>query len=45
MTAMGRRAMLRKIVFGGLMLLVLVSVIFSFVGVLAVWDPAELFGY
>jgi hypothetical protein len=37
--------MLRKMVFGGLMVLVVVSVIFSFVGVLAVWDPSELFGY
>ncbi len=37
--------MLRKIVFGGLMALVVLSVIFSFVGVLAVWSPAELFGY
>ena len=37
--------MLRKIVFGAFLMLVALSVVFSIVGVLAVWSPAELFSY
>ncbi|MBB4142906.1 hypothetical protein GGQ72_001405 [Rhizobium rhizoryzae] len=37
--------MLRKIVFGAILVLVALSVVFSIVGVLAVWNPAELFNY
>lgn len=35
--------MLRKLVFAVLLLLVVCSVVFGIVGVLAVWDPSELF--
>jgi hypothetical protein len=34
---------LRKLVFATLILLVITSVVFGMVGVLAVWDPSELF--
>ena len=37
--------MIRKIVFGGILLMVATSVVFSLVGVLAVWNPNELFQY
>ena len=37
--------MIRKIVFGGILLMVATSVVFSLVGVLAVWNPKELFQY
>lgn len=37
--------MRRKIVFGVLILLVVTSIVFSMIGVLAVWNPMELFGY
>ncbi len=37
--------MMRKVVFGGILLLVATSVVFSMVGVLAVWNPMELFQY
>ncbi|MCK8780825.1 hypothetical protein M0654_12600 [Rhizobium sp. NTR19] len=35
----------RKIVFGVLLLSVATSIVFSMIGVLAVWNPMELFGY
>ena len=37
--------MTRKIVFGGILLVVAMSVVFSIVGVLALWSPLELFQY
>ncbi|WP_280139165.1 hypothetical protein [Rhizobium sp. Root149] len=37
--------MLRKIVFGGILVIVAMSIVFSIVGVLAVWNPMELFQY
>ena len=37
--------MIRKIVFGGILLVVAMSVVFSMIGVLAVWNPMELFQY
>jgi len=37
--------MARKIVFGGILLVVAMSVVFSMIGVLAVWNPMELFQY
>ncbi len=37
--------MVRKIVFGGILFVVVLSVVFSMVGVLALWNPMELFQY
>lgn len=37
--------MMRRIVFGGILVMVATSVVFSLVGVLAVWNPMELFQY
>ncbi|WP_261336628.1 hypothetical protein [Rhizobium leguminosarum] len=37
--------MLRKIVFAGILLIVATSIVFSMIGVLAVWNPMELFQY
>ncbi|WP_272870981.1 hypothetical protein [Agrobacterium tumefaciens] len=37
--------MIRKIVFGGILVVVAMSIVFSMVGVLAVWNPMELFQY
>ncbi|WP_312222653.1 hypothetical protein [Rhizobium rhizoryzae] len=37
--------MIRKIVFGGILVIVAMSIVFSMVGVLAVWNPMELFQY
>lgn len=37
--------MVRKIVFSGILFVVALSVVFSMVGVLAVWNPMELFQY
>jgi len=35
--------MLRKAVFGAILLLVATSIVFSMIGVLSVWSPMELF--
>ncbi len=37
--------MLRRIIFGIILLLVAMSIVFSLIGVLAVWNPMELFQY
>ena len=37
--------MRRRVVFGVILLLVVMSIVFSMIGVLAVWNPLELFGY
>ena len=37
--------MIRKLVFGGILVVVAMSIVFSMVGVLAVWNPMELFQY
>ncbi|WP_261338534.1 hypothetical protein [Rhizobium leguminosarum] len=37
--------MLRKIVSAGILLIVATSIVFSMIGVLAVWNPMELFQY
>lgn len=37
--------MLKKIVFAGILLIVATSIVFSIIGVLAVWNPMELFQY
>lgn len=34
---------MRKLVFGAIFALVALSVVFSLVGVLSIWSPAELF--
>lgn len=34
---------MRKLVFGGALVLVVTSIVFSLIGVLAVWNPLELF--
>ncbi|WP_280177854.1 MULTISPECIES: hypothetical protein [Rhizobium] len=35
--------MMRKLVFGAILALVALSVVFSLIGVLAIWSPMELF--
>ncbi len=36
-------AYMRKLVFGGALVLLVTSIVFSLIGVLAVWNPLELF--